>query len=99
VSGKKAIFCKKLIGNVFPAVLSLKVIKKKISDRCCKAVYIENGLGNGFLFEYTDELQGTLKETVVSTYKLFILTESFNALSCLFKDTGSGSGYIASIRV
>jgi len=51
-------------------------------------VYIENCLGNGFLFEYTDELQGTLKETVVSTYKLsFILTEAFNALFSLFKDT------------
>jgi len=63
-------------------------------------MYIENGLGNGFLFAYTDELQGTLKETVVSTYKLsFILTEAFNALSCLFKDTVSGSGYIASIRL
>jgi len=81
-------------------VLSLKIIKKKKSDRCWKAVYIENGLVDGFLFEYTDELQGTFKETVVSTYKLlYILTEAFNALSCLFKDTGSGSGYIASIHV
>jgi hypothetical protein len=63
-------------------------------------VYIENSLGNEFRFEYTDELQGTLKETLVSTYKLsFILTEAFNALSCLFKDIGSGSGHLAPIRV
>ena len=59
VSGNKAIFRKKTNWKCFSAVLSLKIKKEKKSDRCCKAVYIENGLANGFLFECTDALQGT----------------------------------------
>jgi len=88
VSSSIAIFRKKTNWKCFSCCAFLESNKKKKSDRCCKTVYIENCLGNGFLFEYTDELQGTLKETVVSTYKLsFILTEAFNALFSLFKDT------------